>query len=246
MVKYLELKLDQRPYVSLLTAEGVEVLEKILMDPEIHEIYTIGNLMARMEKTTPHDLSHAVRAMLICTKLIELVKETKLSNKLYELLDEQSMNLAMLIATFMHDIGNYINREYHSIIASVIAFNLLEKYLKDFPKGYLIRSLVCHAISEHSPSKGLPSTIASSIVALSDKLDITKKRVAGYKPHSFKEYVTDDVVDIILRKEGEIIFIEISIEHPSAYYRVEKLERFLNLYDLINRHFEIIVKNETD
>ena len=106
----MELKLDERPYVNLLSKKGVEILEKILMDPEIHEIYSIGNIMARLEKTTPHDLSHAIRVTLICTKLIKLIKDTKLKNRLYDFLDDKSMNLAMLIASFMHDIGNYFNR----------------------------------------------------------------------------------------------------------------------------------------
>ncbi|MHA1409960.1 MAG: HD domain-containing protein [Candidatus Odinarchaeia archaeon] len=238
----MELKLSERPYIPLLSKTGVDILENILMDPNIHEIYSIGNIMARAEKTTPHDLSHAIRTLLICTKLIELVRKTKLKRELYTILDEKSMNLAMLIAAFVHDIGNYFNREYHSIIASIAVYNLLGKYLENVKNGYLIRSVICHAVSEHSPRKCLPTTVPSSIVALSDKLDVSKKRIAGYEPHSFMEYVTDDVLDISLRRKGELIYIDIVIEHPSAFYRVEKLQRFLNLYDLINRHFEIVVE----
>lgn len=229
-------------FKTLLSPQGADILWRILEDMEIRSIYETADLISRVELETPHDYTHALRATYICGKLIQLVKDTNLRSELYKILDEQSMNLALLIASYLHDIGNFVNREEHALAGSIIAFNILDKYLREVENGDIIKSIICHSIAEHSPRKVLPTTVHSSIVALSDKLDISRVRVAGHQLSTFKEYATDDVLEISLRKRRELITIEITISHPSGLYRIEKLKNFLNVYDLINRHFEINVK----
>jgi len=34
----------------------------------------------------------------------------------------------------------------------------------------------------------------------------------------------------------------VTVSHPSGLYRVENLKNFLNVYDLINRYFDLSVK----
>ncbi|MHA1835658.1 MAG: HD domain-containing protein [Candidatus Odinarchaeia archaeon] len=238
----MELKLSKTPFKDLLNPTGLQTLYKIISAKEFRDLYKAANYMIRAERETPHDVKHAIRTMLICAKLIDLVNEIPLRNNLYILLDWETVNFCMLTSAYLHDIGNYINRDFHSLAGSIIAFKLLDKYLENFKEKTLIKSVICHCISEHSPRKVLPSTVQSSIVALSDKLDIAKSRVAGYTHISFKEYATEDVLDVDLQRKGETIIINIKIAHPSALYRVEKLKKFLNLYDYINRYFEIRVE----
>ncbi len=239
----LKFEIDRKFLSRILSKEGFKTLDCLLNDEEIKEIYEIGDLMARLEHETPHDHSHAIRAMCICAELIKLIQRTNLSLEVYKLLDNKSMNLALLTASYLHDIGNFINREEHALAGAMLAFNILDKYFKELDQGHLIKSVVCHAIAEHSPRKVLPSTAYSSIVALSDKLDISHMRVSGYKPSTFKEYSTGDVLNIELKRLKGRIIIEITISHPSGLYRVENLRNYLNIYDLINRYFEITVKN---
>ncbi len=239
----LKFEVDKRFLSKILSRDGFNILERVLEDEEVKEIYEIGDLMARLERETPHDHSHAIRAMCICAELITLIQRTTLSLEIYKLLDKKAMNLALLTASYLHDIGNFVNREEHALAGSMLAFNILDKYFKDLDQGNLIKGIVCHAIAEHSPRRVLPSTAYSSIVALSDKLDISHMRVSGYTPSTFKEYSTGDVLNIDLKKVKGRIIIEITISHPSGLYRVENLKNYLNIYDLINRYFEVVVKN---
>ncbi|WEU40471.1 MAG: HD domain-containing protein [Candidatus Odinarchaeum yellowstonii] len=239
----MKFEIDREFFSRILSKKGFAILESLLNDKDIKEIYEIGDLMARLERETPHDYSHAVRAVSICAELIKLIQRTRLSVEVYKLLDKKSMNLALLTASYLHDIGNFVNREEHALAGAMLAFNILDKYLKDLDHGNLIKSIVCHAVAEHSPRKVLPSTAYSSIVALSDKLDISHMRVSGYKPSTFKEYSTGDVLNIELKRARGKIIIEVTISHPSGLYRVENLRNYLNIYDLINRYFEVTVKN---
>ncbi|MEM2906943.1 MAG: hypothetical protein QW739_02555, partial [Candidatus Odinarchaeota archaeon] len=124
----MNFEFDKNVFRKLLSKQGAVLLDRVLNDSEIREIYQIGDLMSRIELETPHDYSHALRAMCICAELIKLVQGTNLRAEVYKLLDKESMNLALLIASYMHDIGNFVNREEHALAGAIIGFNILNKY----------------------------------------------------------------------------------------------------------------------
>ncbi|MHA1237923.1 MAG: HD domain-containing protein [Candidatus Odinarchaeia archaeon] len=226
-----------------LSTKGYEILEDIVNDQKIRRLYQAADFMCREELVTPHDFTHAIRTLLICSKLINLVKETRLKYSTSNEITEEERNFCMLTASYLHDVGNYYNRDFHALSGAMFVGSYLENKLNGLENKEILTSLILHAISEHSPKKSLPTTVESSIVALSDKLDISKRRVAGYTLKTFADFVTDDILEVDLKVKNGLILIEIVIEHPSALYRVEKLKNFLNLYDLINRFFEIKVKH---
>ena len=86
--------------------------------------------------------------------------------------DERCVELAM-IAAYLHDIGNVINRADHSQSGALMAFRLLEEM------GMAPRDIaaVVTAIGNHDEGTGTPVSPIAAALILADKSDVRRSRV---------------------------------------------------------------------
>ncbi len=103
---------------------------------------------------------------------VEIVKER--TGYVLETLgfDDHTIDLA-LCAAWMHDIGNVVNRVNHSQTGALMAFNILRNI------GFSADDVspIIRAIGNHDEGNGIPVSIISAALILSDKSDVRRSRV---------------------------------------------------------------------
>ena len=85
---------------------------------------------------------------------------------------EHEIELAM-IAGYMHDIGNLVNRVDHSQSGALMSFRILEKMGME-PED--IASVIT-AIGNHDEGDGMPVNPVSAALIIADKTDVRRSRV---------------------------------------------------------------------
>jgi len=85
---------------------------------------------------------------------------------------ERTQELAM-IAGYMHDIGNVINRSDHAQSGAVMSFRILDKLGMDAEE---LATVIC-AIGNHDEGTGAPINEVAAALILADKCDVRRSRV---------------------------------------------------------------------
>jgi metal-dependent HD superfamily phosphatase/phosphodiesterase len=112
---------------------------------------------------------------LLLKKNVEL---TTLKQGTAKNLDEVKFILVM--ASYLHDIGNSTHREYHEAIGSLLAKDIVDRIIQSMfpnigPRRYFLRQEILSAIfSTEMETK--PLTLEASIVKLADGLDMSEGR----------------------------------------------------------------------
>ncbi len=93
---------------------------------------------------------------------------------------DRTAELAM-IAGYLHDIGNLVNRVDHSQSGAVMAFRLLDNMNFD-PEEIAV---ITTAIGNHDEGTGVPVNAVSAALILADKSDVRRSRVRNTDTTNF-------------------------------------------------------------
>ena len=98
--------------------------------------------------------------------------------------DEREIELGM-IAAYMHDIGNAVNRKDHSQSGALMAFRVLDKMGMDADE--LVK--IVAAIGNHDEGDGVAVNPLAAALIISDKSDVRRTRVRN------QDFTTFDIHD---------------------------------------------------
>lgn len=139
---------------------------------------------------------------------------------------ERTVELAM-IAGYLHDIGNVVNRVDHSQSGAVMAFRLLDKM--GFPPEEI--AVIVSAIGNHDEGSGVPVNAVAAALIIGDKSDVRRSRVRDRKT------VSTDIHD---RVNYSATAAEV---HTDPENRVLKLELTVDTtVSSVMEYFEIFMK----
>ena len=93
---------------------------------------------------------------------------------------ERCVELAM-IAGYLHDIGNLVNRVDHSQSGALISFRLLDKLGMNAEEI----AAIALAIGNHDEGSGVPVSDLAAALIIADKSDVRRSRVRNSDIHSF-------------------------------------------------------------
>ena len=147
--------------------------------------------------------------------------------------DERTVELAM-IAGFMHDIGNLVNRSEHSQSGAVMAFRILDN-LGMAPDEI---ATVVTAIGNHDEGTGVPVNPVAAALILADKSDVRRTRVrnsdfATFDIHDRVNYsVTSARLAVDAEERAIRLVLEIDTEISSL---IDYFEIFLTRMTLCRR-----------
>ncbi|MBR6627534.1 MAG: HD domain-containing protein [Lachnospiraceae bacterium] len=122
---------------------------------------------------------------------------------------EREVELAM-IAGFMHDIGNSVNRKSHAEYGALLANDILKRMdisLED-------RVTVVSAIGNHDESTGGAQDPVSAALIIADKTDVRRNRVresADFDIHDRVNYAVMDT-NLSIDMEKKIIALDLNID----------------------------------
>lgn len=87
----------------------------------------------------------------------------------------------VMIAGYLHDIGNIVNRVEHSQSGAIIAFRILEHL--GFPPDEI--GQIVTAIGNHDEGTGIPVSELAAALILADKSDVRRNRVRNQDVSAF-------------------------------------------------------------
>ncbi|MCE4615589.1 MAG: HD domain-containing protein [Aeropyrum sp.] len=168
---------------------GSEVLEKIYglldRDEEVNALQRMSNVMA-VGRLLYNDHG-PVHARIVSGSALEIfdllldygVMPSTLSSQTLE--DVEEAKAVVLIAAFLHDIGNSVHREQHELIGAMMAERIIERIVGEvFPdwgisRRVFFKSEVMHAIYATAPNvRAL--TVEASAVKVADATDMAEGR----------------------------------------------------------------------
>jgi uncharacterized protein len=132
---------------------------------------------------TKHDLGHAGK---VAETAGYILKELGYG--------EREIELAK-IASYIHDIGNMVNRDEHAQTGAALAFSILRDL--GMPPEEIV--LVVSAVGNHDEGTGLPVNLTSAALILADKSDVRRSRVrnddmATFDIHDRVNYAVEKAV----------------------------------------------------
>lgn len=153
---------------------------------EVCEFIKKGNANLRVMGFTDHSEVHCT---MVAERAAKILRTLEYSQKDIEL---------VMVAGFMHDIGNCINRSRHAEYGALLANEFLEH--TDMPISD--RVMVVSAIGNHDESTGGAKDAVSAALIIADKTDVRRNRVVdkdykNFDIHDRVNYaVTDNVLDV--------------------------------------------------
>ena len=135
-----------------------------------------------------------------------------------------------MIAAYLHDIGNIINRVDHSQSGALMAFRLLDEMGME-PKEL---AAVITAIGNHDEGTGTPVSPMAAALILADKSDVRRSRVRNNDFSTFEIHdrvnfsVTDSTLTIDDAKKDIVLNMSIDTKYSSVmdYFEIF-LERMI-------------------
>lgn len=136
----------------------------------INEIKNDAEVISIMKKSceeiealgfTEHSVRHA---SIVSKRSGDILREIGKS--------EERVHLAE-IAGYLHDIGNCVCREGHSLSGALLAYNILTRMQMDYDSA----CDVMMAIGNHDEKFGMPVSDISAALIIADKSDVHKSRV---------------------------------------------------------------------
>jgi metal-dependent HD superfamily phosphatase/phosphodiesterase len=104
----------------------------------------------------------------------------------------------VMIAGYLHDIGNIVNRVEHSQSGAIIAFRILDHL--GFPPDEIGQIVI--AIGNHDEGTGVPVSELAAALILADKSDVRRNRVRNQDASAFD--IHDRVNYSVTRSELKI------------------------------------------
>ncbi|MBQ4577635.1 MAG: HD domain-containing protein [Clostridia bacterium] len=142
---------------------------------QIKDNPTIQTYIAQADKSlaalgfTEHSFAHVTRVAEMAGYILETLGY-----------DAHTVELAK-IASYLHDIGNLVNRSEHSQSGAVMAFRILDNLGFD-PQDI---AMIVTAIGNHDEGTGVPVDEVAAALILADKSDVRRSRVRNQDIQSF-------------------------------------------------------------
>ena len=142
---------------------------------QIKDNPTIQTYIAQADKSlaalgfTEHSFAHVTRVAEMAGYILETLGY-----------DAHTVELAK-IASYLHDIGNLVNRSEHSQSGAVMAFRILDN-LGFEPQDIAV---IVTAIGNHDEGTGRPVSPMAAALILADKSDVRRSRVRNQDIQSF-------------------------------------------------------------
>ena len=179
---------------------------------------------------------------------------TRVANTVKYILSELSyseydIELAM-IASYMHDIGNLVNRADHSQSGAIMAFRILDNL------GMEAEDLatVVTAIGNHDEGTGVPVNPIAAALILADKSDVRRSRVRNTDVSTFDIHdrvnfsVTKTELEIDKDRKNIYLNIEIDTKYSSVmeYFEIFLARMILcrKAADRLGLRFKLIINGQ--
>ena len=169
--------------LNMLSGTPLKAAEILVKDKEIHDLQEYANVVSiKRLNFNDHGPVHMRTVAINAVKMADLLNEAgiKLNLEAEDIGSFEDSKTAIVIASFIHDIGMTIGRENHEKNAIILAYPILNRILqKLYPnnsrKIVIMRSLITECIVGHMGTQKIHSLEAGTIL-VADGCDMEKGR----------------------------------------------------------------------
>lgn len=221
-----------------------KLLALLIEDEEIQIMQDYANTVSIVRLGfNDHGPVHMRQVALNALKMMFLLKEANIKTSLQS--DkvgtfEDSLS-AVLLASFLHDLGMAIGREDHELFSSTLALSIINRLLEvvypnDLKKRVAIRSVALEGIVGHMANRKIHS-VEAGVILLADGCDMEKGRariplVLSKEPKigDIHKYSSSAIEKVTISKGDEKpIKIKVDMSSEVGYFQVEEV-----LYPKVN------------
>ncbi len=174
--------------------------KEIKENAEILALIKKGNENLGILGYTDHSEAHAA---LVADRAAKILEKLGYGKKEIELVK---------VASFMHDIGNALNRSRHAEYGALLANDIL----KETDMNRQDRLTVVSAIAHHDESTGGATDVVSAALIIADKTDVRRSRVrqkpkAHFDVHDRVNYAVTKT-ELVVDREKKQITLNLEID----------------------------------
>ncbi len=217
--------------------------------PEIRGLLDMANIvLVQRLKFNDHGLTHALITTRNSLKILDILGSELVVTEDWRSFEDSK--LIVMVASFLHDIGNSIHREEHELLSVFLARPFIEEILReayvDREKSVKVASMIYEAIMCHM-GRYRPTSIEAGVVATADGCDMEKERARlPFKmgKHDIHKYsaLAVEKVDLLKGREKPLR-IEVHMKDPSGTFQIQEIlmkkiegtnfEKFVEIYAII-------------
>lgn len=187
-------------------------LEEIKKNPEIAILVESANKVLETMGYTEHGKRHVGRVSMLASYILESLKY-----------DERQVELAA-IAGWIHDVGNAVNRHFHSLNGATLLYPILLNM--DMPLEEIMTLLA--AVGNHEVDTGLAVSPEAAALIIADKSDAHRTRV---RRKIFNAEDIHDRVNYSIKKNWlHIDYEKMVIEYKMTMDSTSSVMEFLQIY----------------
>lgn len=171
--------------------------EQVKNNKEFKTYIEMGDVLLGVKGYTKHEFGHVGK---VADTAGNILSKLRYSNREVELAK---------IASYIHDIGNMINRDEHAQTGAILCFNILTKMEMD-PEEI---ALVVSAVGNHDEGTGSPVNPISAALILGDKTDVRRSRVRNtdFSTFDIHDRVNYAVVESTVNIDSEERVVQLNL-----------------------------------
>ena len=237
-----ELSLDRKLLAAIgelkLAGPAEEVAELLLADPEIHAMQEYANVVSiKRLGYNDHGPVHMRKVALNAVTMMGLLRTAGIHTSLEreESGDFEDGLVAVLLASFLHDLGMTIGRQDHELHSAYLSYPILDRLLKevygeDVQKRVVARSLAIEGIVGHMAGRRIHS-LEAGVILVADGCDMEKGRAripmsmhAEPRVGDIHKHSANSIEDVRLSAGAEKpIRIDVSMSSVVGLFQVEEV-----------------------
>ena len=184
----------------------MEIYEKIRQSEAIKVYIQRADESLAALGFTEHSFAHVTRVAETVKYILETLGYS-----------EHDVEMGM-VAAYLHDIGNLINRSEHSQSGAIMAFRILDEM--GMPAEDV--ATIVTAIGNHDEGTGVPVNAIAAALILADKSDVRRSRVRNQDQQTFDihDRVNYSVEKSVLKINQEHSLIKLKLSVDTHYSSV--------------------------
>ncbi len=246
----LEQTLDQEIMSRLNGSHRLlQVYDYLRSNERIRGLLEMSNIvLVHRLKYNDHGITHAMITTRNSLKILDILGPEIVVTEDWR--DFEDSKLIVMVASYLHDIGNSVHRDQHEFLGVMLARPFVEEITSmvydDQGKAVKIASMIYEAIMCHM-GRFEPTSIEAGVVATADGCDMEQERarlpfrLGGHDIHKYSALAIQKVE--ITKGEEKPLRIEVHMRDPSGTFQIEEIlmrklrgthfERFVEIYAII-------------
>ncbi|WP_319559757.1 phosphohydrolase [Marispirochaeta sp.] len=227
-----------RKILKRLNGNPLRLAEILLEDDEIRAMQEYGNTVSiKRLGYNDHGPVHMRVVMMNAITMMELLQQAGIQTSLQseELGDFDDSLCAVMLASFLHDLGMGIGRQDHELHSTYLAYPIIDRILKDvYPedleKRIALRSLAIEGIIGHMAHHTIHS-LEAGVILIADGCDMERGRAripmflnTSPKVGDIHKYSANSIEKVSIERGTELpVKIRVDMSTEVGFFQVEEV-----------------------